>query len=189
MGAGGILFELIAVSAGGTSEDENDDIASFIALICGIGGSVLMSRARGGGNREKGDAYFTASIALVAAFIVLSVPVVINCFVNGEGQVMDAGAVPWYAIFATSVCLGLSLYNRIQYKKTNCTSTMLRAESQTNLIDGLQSAGVGIAFLIFQLIPIESAFGFLHYTGDFFITLVLIVISVKDPVILLLDSF
>lgn len=34
-------------------------IANFIALLCGIGGSVLMSRARGSGNREKGDAYFT----------------------------------------------------------------------------------------------------------------------------------
>ena len=33
-------------------------IANFIALLCGIGGSVLMSRARGSGNREKGDAYF-----------------------------------------------------------------------------------------------------------------------------------
>jgi len=40
--------------------------------------------------------------------IVLSVPVVIDYSVNGEGQVMDAGAVPWYAIFATSVCLGLA---------------------------------------------------------------------------------
>lgn len=41
-------------------------ISSFIALICGIGGSVLMSKARGGGNREKGDAYFTAATVLVA---------------------------------------------------------------------------------------------------------------------------
>ena len=33
-------------------------IGHFIALLCGIGGSVLMSRARGAGNKEKGDAYF-----------------------------------------------------------------------------------------------------------------------------------
>ena len=42
-------------------------IANFIALVCGIGGSVLMSRARGAGHRAKGDAYFTASIVLVAS--------------------------------------------------------------------------------------------------------------------------
>lgn len=40
-------------------------IALFIALLCGIGGSVLMDHARGEGNKEKGDAYFTASIVLV----------------------------------------------------------------------------------------------------------------------------
>jgi len=42
-------------------------IGHFIALLCGIGGSVLMSRARGAGNMEKGDAYFTASLLYVLA--------------------------------------------------------------------------------------------------------------------------
>ena len=41
-------------------------IAIFIGLLCGIGGSVLMSHARGCGNREKGDAYFTAAIVCAA---------------------------------------------------------------------------------------------------------------------------
>lgn len=41
-------------------------IASFIALLCGVGGSVLMSRARGEGNKEKGNAYFTAATVLVS---------------------------------------------------------------------------------------------------------------------------
>ena len=40
-------------------------IAHCIDLICGIGGSVLMSRARGEGNQEKGNAYFTASLIYV----------------------------------------------------------------------------------------------------------------------------
>ncbi|MBE6846049.1 MAG: MATE family efflux transporter [Ruminococcus sp.] len=40
-------------------------IANFIALLCGVGGSVLMSKARGEGNREKGDAYFAVSLFLV----------------------------------------------------------------------------------------------------------------------------
>ena len=37
MGAGGILFELIAVSAGGTSEDENDDIIAHGGLLFAAG--------------------------------------------------------------------------------------------------------------------------------------------------------
>ncbi len=39
-------------------------LASFIALLFGVGGAVLMSKARGEGNREKGDSYFTASLVL-----------------------------------------------------------------------------------------------------------------------------
>ncbi|MBO5244562.1 MAG: polysaccharide biosynthesis C-terminal domain-containing protein, partial [Selenomonadales bacterium] len=39
-------------------------IAGFIALLCGIGGSVLMNRSRGEGDHRKGDAYFTAAILL-----------------------------------------------------------------------------------------------------------------------------
>ena len=44
---------------------------------------------------------------------------------------------------------------------------MLHAEYQANLIDGLQSASIGVAILILQSIPLDSILGFLHYTGDF----------------------
>lgn len=46
-------------------------IAHCIDLICGIGGSVLMSRARGEGNQEKGNAYFTASLIYVGIITVI----------------------------------------------------------------------------------------------------------------------
>ncbi len=36
----------------------------FLGLLCGIGGSVMMSVARGKGNVEKGDACFTGSVML-----------------------------------------------------------------------------------------------------------------------------
>lgn len=41
-------------------------LAEFIGLLCGIGGSVLMSQARGGGDYEKGNAYFTMATIFVA---------------------------------------------------------------------------------------------------------------------------
>lgn len=40
-------------------------IASFVGLLCGIGGCVLRSQAKGEGNEEKGNAYFTAATVLV----------------------------------------------------------------------------------------------------------------------------
>lgn len=39
--------------------------ATFAGVLCGVGGSVLMSKAKGGGNQEKGNAYYTASLLLV----------------------------------------------------------------------------------------------------------------------------
>lgn len=46
-------------------------LASFVALLCGVGGSVLMSKSRGEGNYEKGNAYFTASLLYVGIITVI----------------------------------------------------------------------------------------------------------------------
>ncbi len=39
---------------------------TFLAILCGIGGSVLMTNAKARGRTEQGDAYFTASLLLAA---------------------------------------------------------------------------------------------------------------------------
>lgn len=128
-------------------------------------------------------------IGMMVYAVVSSSRVAFDYFIHHQGQVMETAPVPAYAAAMTVLCLGLSFFNRRQYKKTNCTSTMLRAEAQTNLIDGLQSAGIGVAVLILRLIPLESPWGFLHYTGDFFIASILVATSIKDPVVILFDSF
>lgn len=87
------------------------------------------------------------------------------------------------------MCLELALFNRKQDLKTTATSTMLRAEYQTNLIDGLQSAAIGLTVVVLWTVPIESELRFLHYTGDFFISTVLVVTSSKNPIITLFESF
>jgi len=48
----------------------NFTISHFIALLCGIGGSVLMSRAQGQDDWEKANAYFTISLLFVLALTV-----------------------------------------------------------------------------------------------------------------------
>ena len=40
-------------------------ITVFLALLCGIGGGVLMSKAKGAGQEEKGNACFTAALVLM----------------------------------------------------------------------------------------------------------------------------
>ena len=128
-------------------------------------------------------------LCLMGYALVSSSRIAMDYFLHGEGQVMETAPLPAYAVAMTVLCLGLAFFNRRQYKRTNSTSTMLLAESQTNLIDGLQSAGIGAAILILRWIPQDSSLGFLHYTGDFFITLILVVTALKEPVLLLLESF
>ena len=128
-------------------------------------------------------------VVLMAVALIEAGQIAIDYFVHGKGEVMNTAPLPFYAVLMTVLCLGLAFFNRTQYKKTNCTSTMLRSESQTNLIDGWQSAGIGVAIVILRLLPIDSVFGFLHYTGDFFIALVVTVASIKEPIVIFFDAF
>lgn len=45
-------------------------LISFLGILCGIGGSVLMGHAKGSGNQEKGNAYFTASVFLMIVVLI-----------------------------------------------------------------------------------------------------------------------
>ncbi|MDD3411443.1 MAG: MATE family efflux transporter [Eubacteriales bacterium] len=40
-------------------------VMTFLAVLCGVGGSVMMSMAKGQGEEEKGNACFTAAVALM----------------------------------------------------------------------------------------------------------------------------
>ncbi len=56
-------------------------------------------------------------------------------------------------------------------------------------MDGLQSLEIGIAALIIYFIDNAGRLGFLHYTGNFFITIVLVFFSLKDPIQVLKTGF
>lgn len=43
----------------------------FLSLMCGIGGAVLMSNARGEGRKEEGDAWFGAALGLMGGITLL----------------------------------------------------------------------------------------------------------------------
>lgn len=110
-------------------------------------------------------------------------------FLEGKGTVMHLGPVLPYTLLMVILCFGLGIFNHLQNKKINQVSVILNAESKSNLIDGAQSLGIGIAVLILLTIDIDGPLGFLHYTGDFFITAILAMISIKAPIEILMDSF
>ncbi len=110
-------------------------------------------------------------------------------FVYGTGKPMNIGPVLPYTISMVILCFGLGFYNIIQNKKINHTSTILTAESKSNLIDGLQSLGIGVAVAFLYFVDVNGSLGFFYYTGDFFITFILALVSLKLPIKVLICAF
>lgn len=110
-------------------------------------------------------------------------------FATGNGSIMNTSAILPYTLAMVILCFSVAYFCHIQNRKLSFTSTILNAESKTSFTDGLQSMGIGVAILLMKLIPEDSALGFLHYTGDFFITAVLVLLSIKEPLSVLISAF
>lgn len=110
-------------------------------------------------------------------------------FSTGGGEPMNVGPVLPYAVTLCVLCFSLGFFNKHQNEKIHGTSTMLNAESKTNFVDGLQSLGIGFAVLLLSFVDINGPLGFLHYTGDFFITTILVLFSFWEPLQVLVASF
>ena len=123
---------------------------------------------------------FSAVVTSIAAY---------QYFAHGIGEAINIGPVLPYTISMVILCFGLGFFNKFQNKKINNLSTMLAAESKSNFIDGLQSFGIGVAIVFLFFVDKNGSLGFLHYTGDFFITIALVLMSLKQPIKMIMTSF
>lgn len=110
-------------------------------------------------------------------------------FANGVGTPLMIEPVIPYEILMCIICFGLSFFNRSQSRKTNDSSTLLATESKGNLIDGILSLGVALSAFLIKLIDINGSLGFFHYTGDFFITTIIVLPAIKEPISVFISSF
>lgn len=132
-------------------------------------------------------AIFTLSL-LVFSFLDVA-QVAWDYFVLGVGERASFGPVVIYQILTVATCFGLLMYYRRQNARIGDSSMMLRAEAQSTLVDGMISFGIGLAAVVLVLLPPGGPLDFLHYTGDFFITTVIVILAVKEPVEVLRDAF
>ena len=132
-------------------------------------------------------AIFTLSL-LVFSFLDVA-QVAWDYFVLGVGERATFGPVVIYQILTVATCFGLLMYYRRQNARIGDSSMMLRAEAQSTLVDGMISFGIGLAAVVLVLLPAGGPLDFLHYTGDFFITTVIVILAVKEPVEVLRDAF
>ena len=115
---------------------------------------------------------FTICLLLFSFIDVLRVA--IDYFAYGEGERLSFGRVIIYQIAAVAVCLVLVAYYRARNRSIGDASLMLKAEANGTWIDGIISLGIGVVAVLLYFLPDGTPFDFLHYTGDFFITTIIV---------------
>ncbi|OZG62725.1 cobalt transporter [Bifidobacterium lemurum] len=176
-----------------------DGVFTVIALISGLVALVVSSRsARTTDRFPNGFFALEPLYAIVKAVLTLSLlafstinvtQAAIEYWRFGIGDPLVLGPVVWYELVMVAICVGMVLFYRYENARIHGASTMLDAEARTTLVDGMVSGGIGVAALALSFVPLDSPLGWLNYTGDFFITIALVAISLKEPLTVLRDGF
>ncbi|MFT8916401.1 MAG: cation transporter [Oenococcus sp.] len=170
-------------------------ITFFSAIV-----SLIVSKLSGHCNKMFPDGFFVLEplyslFQSVLTVVLLSTSLVTvgfkayAYFMRGEGSVLDVGPILPYEMVMILLSWSLSYFYKKQNQKIHHLSTMLFAETQGTFVDGMMSLGIGVAALILLFIQPNSALGFLRYTGDFFITLLLVLLTIKMPLQVIKSAF
>ncbi len=127
-------------------------------------------------------------VVTVSAFV-SAVSKLISYFVYHQGVIMNMGYMLWYMVLMVVLCLGLYGIFELYNKKISYTSIMLSVEAKAALVDTCLSLGIGIVVLVIMVVPVDGMFGFLHYVGDSLLTIVLVLMTFRQPYEALKSSF
>ncbi|HBB05120.1 MAG TPA: hypothetical protein DCZ41_00755 [Firmicutes bacterium] len=94
-----------------------------------------------------------------------------------------------YCFSADAICLALGLFNRWQNRRINNLSIFVETENKTNFVDGILSLGIGVGAIFLYFNDPAGPLGFLSFAGDMFITAILRLFSVKEPIQVLVEYF
>lgn len=176
-----------------------DGVFTLIALVSGFVALVVSRRSARTTDRFPNGffalepLYAIVKAVFTLALLVFSVLSVTQSaweyWHHGWGEALEFGPVVWYELVMVVICVCLVLVYRHENARIRRASTMLAAEARTTLVDGIVSGGIGVAALALTFVPLDSPVGWLNYTGDFFITITLVAISVREPIGVLRDAF
>ncbi len=118
----------------------------------------------------------------ILAFAVFSAVTKIVAYFSGhEISELVFGLIVIYSGLMVVICLGLYFVHRYYWLKMGKTSDILKTEQQTALIDGVISAGVGLAFGLAPLLQ-NTPLQFLLPIIDSIILLVLVALIINQPI-------
>lgn len=188
---------LIGASLSGSDAILLDGMYSFVMAITSFVAIYISSLLQKGVNDEYpfGYASYEAMYLTFKGLLVLiimvmaffgSVSTIIGYLGGEQIAPLKTNVILVYVIFTVSIALSLSYLHNKNYKKTK--SVLLKTESVTTLIDGLMSAGAGVALI---------AVSFLEGTGlepivpiaDSLVVLLLVIFMAKEPIKLFKTGF
>lgn len=131
----------------------------------------------------------TLVVSLLISSVYKTAVTAYRYFKYGIGEIMNLRPILPYTISMFILCSAISINNTWKNRKINNISTVLKTEAKMNFVDGLQSLVIGVATLFLLLSDINGPFGFLYYTGDFFMTLILVAVTIKNPISEIIYAF
>ncbi|MEB3212242.1 MAG: cation transporter [Leptolyngbyaceae bacterium] len=130
------------------------------------------------------------SVVLLGILLFAAVSAIAKIIAYASGNTspeIGFGKVVAYSIFMVTICLGVAYVHHYNWVKTHKQSDILKTEMKAAIVDGILSAGVGLAFGLAPLLATTPLKGLLPIT-DSIVVLILVVIIIKQPVSLFLEA-
>jgi predicted Co/Zn/Cd cation transporter (cation efflux family) len=172
---------------------------SMISVVASIIALIISKR-----KHEKtktfpfGSYVFESLFVFVKGLLILGVIIVAGVqnsikiidFINGVNiEPVKIDFILYYVALITILCFSLFLYFRSMNKRVDFKSPILKIETQSTLVDGFLTLGIGIIFIVILLIPENSPLAFMNSIGDAIIVLVICLLFITMPLKILRDSF
>lgn len=111
-------------------------------------------------------------------------------YLNGaQLATIKTGVIVYYAIAMVLICWGLSAFYYFQNKKIANSSSMLKVDQKSSLIDGVLSASTGAILVVIGYVQVGSQLDFLLYIGDALLVLILALLMIGQPIGIIREAF
>jgi divalent metal cation (Fe/Co/Zn/Cd) transporter len=94
----------------------------------------------------------------------------------------------YYAISVGIICFALSLNYKIQNKKINESSIILKTEQKASFVDGVLSFGIAFGVIMLVFFSSNEGSSFVPYLADSIFVLILSSILIKEPIKIIKES-
>ncbi|WP_051303052.1 cation transporter [Psychromonas aquimarina] len=128
-------------------------------------------------------------IGLLLVAVTSNLSKIVHFLDGSQISMVNTDVMMLYGLAMSALCFSASFFYKLQNKKVNNHSSLLRAESAGSMVDGMMSAGIGAAAVLISFIDPQSSFGFINYIGDAILVLILCLVIGKMPFELTYHSF